>query len=195
MENPRKQDGEPTEVQEDIESFEVKTSTDGNGYVTESMTVTSGDYVTVSSTPKEGYAFKGWYNGDELTSSDNEYSFVAKNNITLTAKFAPIPKNVKSVSIDDISLNYKKSTTLKPTIKADDGAKYKVEYSTSNAKVATVDKNGKVTATKRGSGTATITCTVTDSNGNVVKDTCKVNVSLTWWQWIIIIVLFGWIWY
>lgn len=186
---------EPTEVQEDIESFEVKTSTDGNGYVTESMTVTSGDYVTVSSTPKEGYAFKGWYNGDELTSSDNEYSFVAKNNITLTAKFAPIPKNVKSVSIDDISLNYKKSTTLKPTIKADDGAKYKVEYSTSNAKVATVDKNGKVTATKRGSGTATITCTVTDSNGNVVKDTCKVNVSLTWWQWIIIIVLFGWIWY
>ena len=186
---------EPTEVQEDIESFEVKTSTDGNGYVTESMTVTSGDYVTVSATPKEGYAFKGWYNGDELTSSDNEYSFVAKNNITLTAKFAPIPKNVKSVSIDDISLNYKKSTTLKPTIKADDGAKYKVEYSTSNAKIATVDQNGKVTATKRGSGTATITCTVTDSNGNVVKDTCKVNVSLTWWQWIIIIVLFGWIWY
>ena len=186
---------EPTEVQEDIESFEVKTSTDGNGYVTESMTVTSGDYVTVSATPKEGYAFKGWYNGDELTSSDNEYSFVAKNNVTLTAKFAPIPKNVKSVSIDDISLNYKKSTTLKPQIDADDGAKYKVEYSTSNAKVATVDKNGKVTATKRGSGTATITCTVTDSNGNVVKDTCKVSVSLTWWQWIIIIVLFGWIWY
>lgn len=186
---------EPTEVQKDIESFEVKISTDGNGYVTDSMTVTSGDYVTVSATPKEGYAFKGWYNGDESVSSDNEYSFVAKNNITLTAKFVPIPKSVKSVSIDDISLNYKKSTTLKPTIKADDGAKYKVEYSTSNAKVATVDKNGKVTATKRGSGTATITCTVTDSNGNVVKDTCKVNVSLTWWQWIIIIVLFGWIWY
>ena len=186
---------EPTEVQEDIEFFEVKTSTDGNGYVTDSMTVTSGDYVTVSATPKEGYAFKGWYNGDKLVSSDNEYSFVAKNNATLTAKFAPIPKNVKSVSINDISLNYKKSTTLKPTIKADDGAKYKVEYSTSNAKIATVDKNGKVTATKRGSGTATITCTVTDSNGNVVKDTCKVNVSLTWWQWIITIVLFGWIWY
>ena len=102
---------------------------------------------------------------------------------------------IHSVNIDDVALNYKKSTTIKPTIKADDGAKYKVEYSTSNAKVATVDKNGKVTATKRGSGTATITCTVTDSNGNVVKDTCKVKVSLTWWQWIITIVLFGWIWY
>ena len=184
---------EPTEVQEDVESFEVKTSTDGNGYVTDSMTVTSGDYVTVSATPKAGYAFKGWYNGDEPVSSDNEYSFVAKNNITLTAKFAPIPKNVKSVSIDDISLNYKKSTTLKPTIKADDGAKYTVKYESSNPKIASVDKNGKVTALKKGS--AKITCTVTDSYGNTVSDTCKITVNYTFWQWLIKIILFGWIWY
>ena len=184
---------EPTEVQKDIESFEIKTSTDGNGYVTDSMTVTSGDYVTVSATPKEGYAFKGWYNGDEPVSSDNEYSFVAKNNITLTAKFAPIPKNVKSVSIDDISLNYKKSTTLKPTIKADDGAKYTVKYESSNPKIASVDKNGKVTALKKGS--AKITCTVTDELGGTVTDTCKVTVNYTFWQWLIKILLFGWIWY
>ena len=142
--------------------------------------------------------------------SDGRITAVGKGKATITATsstglYATCVVNVdtveqekprvNSVKIDDISLNYKKSTTLKPTIKADDGAKYKVEYSTSNAKVATVDRNGKVTATKRGSGTATITCTVTDSNGNVVKDTCKVNVSLTWWQWIITIVLFGWIWY
>lgn len=184
---------EPTEVQKDIESFEIKTSTDGNGYVTDSMTVTSGDYVTVSATPKEGYAFKGWYNGDEPVSSDNEYSFVAKNNITLTAKFAPIPKNVKSVSIDDISLNYKKSTTLKPTIKADDGAKYTVKYESSNPKVASVDKNGKVTALKKGS--AKITCTVTDELGGTVTDTCKVTVKYSFGQWLIKILLFGWIWY
>ena len=184
---------EPTEVQKDIESFEIKTSTDGNGYVTDSMTVTSGDYVTVSATPKEGYAFKGWYNGDEPVSSDNEYSFVAKNNITLTAKFAPIPKNVKSVSIDDISLNYKKSTTLKPTIKADDGAKYTVKYESSNPKVASVDKNGKVTALKKGS--AKITCIVTDELGGTVTDTCKVTVKYSFGQWLIKILLFGWIWY
>ena len=142
--------------------------------------------------------------------SDGRITAVGKGKATITATsstglYAKCVVNVdtveqekprvNSIKIDDISLNYKKSATLKPTIKADDGAKYKVEYSTSNAKVATVDQNGKVTATKRGSGTATITCTVTDSNGNVVKDTCKVNVSLTWWQWIITIVLFGWIWY
>ena len=101
--------------------------------------------------------------------------------------------NVSSVSIGDITLNYKKSTTLNPTITADEGAEYKVEYSTSNAKVAAVDENGKVYAAKKGS--ATITCTVTDSNGNTVQDTCKVTVKYSFGQWLIKILLFGWIWY
>lgn len=150
----------------------------------------AGDKLTPPTVPsKSGYTFKGW--------DKSVPSTMPANNLTFTAVYEKNveKKNVKSVSIDDISLNYKKSTTLKPTIKADDGAKYKVEYSTSNAKVATVDKNGKVTATKRGSGTATITCTVTDSNGNVVKDTCKVSVKLSFGQILIVYVLFGWIWY
>lgn len=101
--------------------------------------------------------------------------------------------NVKSVSVSDIKLNYKKSATIKPTIKADEGAKYTVKYSSSNTKVATVDENGKVYAAKKGS--ATITCTVTDSNGNTVQDTCKVTVKYSFGQWLIKILLFGWIWY
>ena len=101
--------------------------------------------------------------------------------------------NVKSVSVSDIKLNYKKSMTIKPTIKADDGAKYTVKYSSSNTKVATIDDNGKVYAAKKGS--ATITCTVTDSNGNTVQDTCKVTVKYSFGQWLIKILLFGWIWY
>ena len=101
--------------------------------------------------------------------------------------------NVKSVSVSDIKLNYKKSTTITPSITADDGAKYTVKYSSSNTKVATVDENGKVYAAKKGS--ATITCTVTDSNGNTVSDTCKVTVKYSFGQWLIKILLFGWIWY
>ena len=108
-------------------------------------------------------------------------------------KLDPPNGNIKSVSINDISLNYKKSATIKPTIKADEGAKYTVKYSSSNTKVATVDENGKVYAAKRGS--ATITCTVTDSNGNTVQDTCKVTVKYSFGQWLIKILLFGWIWY
>ena len=100
---------------------------------------------------------------------------------------------IYSVDVSDIKLNYKKSTTLKPTIKADEGAKYTVKYSSLNTKVATVDENGKVYAAKKGS--ATITCTVTDSNGNTVQDTCKVTVKYSFGQWLIKILLFGWIWY
>lgn len=100
---------------------------------------------------------------------------------------------VNSVSVSDITMNYKKSTTITPSITADDGAKYTVTYSSSNAKVATVDQNGKVYAAKKGS--ATITCTVTDSNGNTVQDTCKVTVKYSFGQWLIKIFLFGWIWY
>ena len=166
-----------------------------NGTVSGGGEFRKGEFVQLVATPADGYSFVGWYSGGKLVSNDLVYRFMVSEDSTLTAKFAPIPKNVKSVSIDDISLNYKKSTTLKPTIKADDGAKYKVEYSTSNAKVATVDKNGKVTATKRGSGSATITCTVTDEFGNTVTDTCKVNVKLSFGQILITYVLFGWIWY
>ena len=101
--------------------------------------------------------------------------------------------SVKGVDIKDIKLAYKKSGTIKPNITADEGAKYTVKYESSNPKVASVDKNGKVTALKKGS--AKITCTVTDSNGNTVSDTCTVTVKYNFGQWLIIILLFGWIWY
>ena len=101
--------------------------------------------------------------------------------------------SVKGVDIKDIKLTYKKSEKIKPNITADEGAKYTVKYESSNPKVASVDKNGKVTALKK--GTAKITCTVTDSNGNTVSDTCTVTVKYNFGQWLIIILLFGWIWY
>ena len=101
--------------------------------------------------------------------------------------------SVKGVDIKDIKLTYKKSEKIKPNITADEGAKYTVKYESSNPKVASVDKNGKVTALKK--GTAKITCTVTDSNGNTVSDTCTVTVEYNFGQWLIIILLFGWIWY
>ena len=90
-------------------------------------------------------------------------------------------------------LNYKKSTTLKPQITADSGVTYTVKYESSNPKVATVDENGNVYAAKK--GTAEIKVTVTDQNGNVATDTCKVTVKYSVLQWLIIIFLFGWIWY
>ena len=100
---------------------------------------------------------------------------------------------VKSVSVSDLNMVYKASALLNPEISADEGITCTVSYSTSDPTVATVHPDGRVYAAKRGS--ATITCTVTDQFGNTVQDTCTVTVQYTAWQWIIIVLLFGWIWY
>ena len=157
-----------------------------------------GDCYTSDNVPAKGHTDGEWkVTKQPTTKAEGEKSLFCKD-CGKVIKTESIPKlkptgKVNSVKIDDITLNYKASATIKPTIKADDGVEYTVKYSSSNTKVATVDKNGKVYAAKR--GTASITCTVTDSDGNTVQDTCKVTVKYTWWQWIIKIVLGGWAWY
>ena len=105
---------------------------------------------------------------------------------------------VKGVSVSDLSVDYLEPTTINPTITADEGASYTVSYTSSNPSVATVDDNGKVTSVKQSGlnrGSTVITCKVTDSYGNTATDTCTVTVQFAWWQWLLKIVLFGWLWY
>ena len=145
---------------------------------------------------RSGYNFDGWYTsangGTKITDSTKVTS-----NTTVYAhwtKNAETKAVVEDVKIEhNATVNYKSTCMLSPEITADKGAKYTVKYSSSNTKVATVDENGKIYGAKKGN--ATITCTVTDSYGNIVTDKCNVNVDYSGAQWFIIIVLFGWIWY
>ena len=145
---------------------------------------------------RSGYAFDGWYTAANGGTKITDSTKVTAN----TTVYAHWTKNaetkavVKDVKIEhNAAVNYKSTYMLSPEITADKGAKYKVKYESSDTDVATVDENGKVYAAKKGS--ATITCTVTDSYENVVTDKCNVNVDYSGAQWFIIIVLFGWIWY
>ena len=136
------------------------------------------------------------YSGAFSTSSTETYnsSMGIRPVVYLKTKNSESKPKVQGVSVgSDIKINYKKSETINYSVTADKGAKYSVSFTSSNPKVVTVDENGKVYAAKRGS--ATITCTVTDSNGNTVQDTCKVTVKYSFGQWLIKILLFGWIWY
>lgn len=177
---------------QDEEAFSVITGTNSaETFVFGGGEYYKGEYAKVTAVPSEKSLFAGWYENNALVSSEMEYRFRVESNRELTAKYV-------SVSIGDFSLGYKSSTTIKPEINAEDESSYTVSYTSSNPSVATVDNNGKVTSVKQfglNRGSATITVTVTDNDGNSISDTCNVTVEYAWWQWLIKIVLFGWIWY
>lgn len=185
---------------DEIETFNVTVQSNIEGiYPIGGGEYNKGEFAQVTAVSVHGYVFDGWYCGDTLVTKENEYRFCVLEDVDLKAVYSEIlvePEikgKVHSVSINDISMSYKDSATITPTIKVDSGVKYTVSYSSSNTGVASVDENGNVSTGKTGS--ATITVTVTDEYGNTVSDTCNVEVKYTWWQWIIVIVLFGWIWY
>ena len=101
--------------------------------------------------------------------------------------------SIESVEISDMSVTYKQVLTILPNVKMSGDCEYIVTYESSNDNVAAVNENGEIVA--KGTGSAEIKCVVTDEFGNTVEDTCTVKVAYEWWQWLIIIILFGWIWY
>lgn len=189
---------EPTERTENPDEYlvEVNSSSD-NCSVSGGGLFKKGEYAKVVAigNSEKNEVFYGWYANNILVSKESEYRFMVTDNIKLTAKFSQNinPVTVRSVSVSDVQINYKKSATLNPTITADEGVTYTVKYESSNPKVATVDQNGNVYGAKKGS--ADIKVTVTDSAGNTVTDTCNVKVKYSFGQWLIVILLFGWIWY
>ena len=101
------------------------------------------------------------------------------------------PETKVEVKVNDIKLNYKGTGKINPEISA--SGEYEVTFISLDPSVVTVDKDGNVTAT--GEGETAIWLFVKDANGNRAMDTCTVTVAKAWWQWLIIIFLFGWIWY
>ena len=87
----------------------------------------------------------------------------------------PKTVEVKNVKLDktkiELNMSGTKTATIKATVEPANATNKEVTYNSSDAKIATVDKNGKITA--QGNGTATITAKAV-SNGK--KATCKVTV-------------------
>ena len=132
--------------------------------------------------------------GDQALDTYGVFTLVNEDDsgVTIGAGLT-IYKKLAIENLDDITLNYKSSAKINPQISIADGTKYTIKYESSNPKVASVDNNGSIYAGKK--GTADIKVTVTDENGSTVTDTCKVTVKYSFAQWLIIILLFGWIWY
>lgn len=118
---------------------------------------------------------------------------VCKNNETDIIPAGTVSEYIKNISVADITLNYKDTATISPEIEATYGTIKTIEYSSSSSAVASINSTGVLTAHKPGS--AVITVIATDKNGFQAKDTFTVTVKYTWWQWMIRILLLGFLWY
>jgi len=137
---------------------------------------------------RNGYTFLGWSEDPNATEAyfSPEEEVEVSGNATLYAvwqKNGESPKPTEPTISGTITINYKDTYDLKANgincynVKVDDG------------KIVSVDSNGVLRGLSRGK----TTITVYDSYGSAEK--YNVEVKYTWWQWIIKIVLFGWIWY
>ena len=164
-----------------------------------SATFEMGKTVTLPTPTRSGYTCLGWSTNKSATSAEYECgkSYTILGSATLYAvwqKNSTDKAQVYGVTLQDsISVDYKGTAKIIPTIDKDRNAKYSVKWESSNISVVSVDNDGNIHGLKKGS--AKVTCTVTDSYGNTYSDSCNVNVKYSGVQWVIIIVLFGWIWY
>lgn len=99
-----------------------------------------------------------------------------------------IPVTVRNFVFYDhsMALHYKDTATVR--VKLGYGKEIS-EWKSSDTSVVTVDSNGNIKAA--GKGTATVTAV--DANGQT--DSCEITVSYTFFQYIIIYIFFGWLWY
>lgn len=103
----------------------------------------------------------------------------------------PIETDIASIKITvgTVKMRYKDTYELRTIIYPRETTDT-VVFASSDEKVVTVDDKGVLTSVGR--GFATITATTSDGTRS---DTCEVEVFYAWWQWLIAVLLFGWIWY
>lgn len=71
-----------------INIYTINVTAEGNGVAnTNAATVEHGNSVTLTATPETNNEFTGWYNGEELVSTENPYTFTATSDINYTANF------------------------------------------------------------------------------------------------------------
>lgn len=181
-----------------VRTIELKESDPANGNgvvltlngttVTAGTTVKAGDKLTATFSAKSGYTATAKIN-DASYASGTEYVVEDEAGnvsivVTYTAKSTdpgtdpnpgtdPDPVDVTGVSLDksELTLAVKGTYTLKATVAPADADNKNVTWKSSDDKIATVDKDGKVTAVAIGKATITVT---TEDGGKTA--TCVVTV-------------------
>ncbi|MDC7288481.1 leucine-rich repeat protein [Blautia schinkii] len=150
---------------------EVSTVLDGNGKVTGGGTYEKGETVTLKAESDAGWKFAGWYAGENLISSEAEYSFTAETDVEYTARFED--KRLQGISLnqEEVTLTVGESITLEVRYSPEDTLDDRsVKWSSSDESVAEVTE-GAVTA--KAKGEAQITAEVGEYSA-----TCRIKVEV-----------------
>ena len=103
-----------------------------------------------------------------VTTSDGNKTATCK----VTVKEKEIPVESVSLNKTELSLTEEQTETLTATVYPENATNTEVTWTSSDPSIATVDKDGKITAVKEGE----VTITVTSSDGNKTA-TCKVLIN------------------
>lgn len=183
------------------DSYTQSISSTGHSYVTNVITSTCTEqgytkttckncsYISINSfVPTTGHTYSEWVTTIQPTTTQTGLKTKTCHcgaKVTETIPKLTATEYFVDFEKESVNFNYKDKIQLQVSTNSD-----KVIYSSSDTSVAVVNENGLVTAV--GTGNATITATV---EGTSISDTCEINSSYAWWQWIILILLFGFIWY
>ena len=161
--------------------YTVNFNANGGTVSPTNVTVGEGISMFLPTPTKSGYTCLGWSTSSAATSASYPCgtSYTPKANTTL---YAVWKKSAEPI-VMNVELNYK--SNVKTVINGFNAEK----YSSDNSDIAAVSSDGTITGTGRGS----TAIHAYDKSGNEAK--INVTVNYAWWQWIIKIVLFGWIWY
>ena len=135
---------------------------------------------------KAGYTFKGWLCSDGTTQVT---AAMPAKDLTFTAQFEPIAvTGIKITKLPDKTVyTYRRGNAL-------DLSGMELEATYSDGTTQTITDLSAVNATgysAKPRGEKSITF---EYNG-VQSEPFTVTVKYAWWQWLIVILLFGWIWY
>ncbi len=84
----------------------ISVDTEGSGNVRNTGEYVKGDEVMLTAVPDDNYKFVGWYNNEELLSTDIIYSFNATENLKLVAKFIEDAEEITEPPIEEPDILY-----------------------------------------------------------------------------------------
>ena len=172
---------EKTEILEEdlLHDLKVNVTIEGVGYANGYEAVSKGDYITLNASTDSNNSFLGWFASGELVSADANYGFVVTENTDLVAKLTNVTVEASEMSFDDSEVTLdltgdNSAKLLNISILPQEATPMMITWESSDEQVVLVSESGVIGAV--GEGTATVTASISNTDGETITASCEVHV-------------------